>query len=99
MASVNLNMDALSVTCQFLTDVSDLLSFSLTCSSLRPVATQRLISISPIRLTKGALIHKFHSFLCADAPARAPYVRAVEIAWGSKPPHEPTLDDEVSLLI
>ena len=99
MASVNLNMDALSATCQFLTDVSDLLSFSLTCSSLRPVATQRLISISPIRLTKGALIHKLHSFLFADAPARTPYVRTVQIVWGSEAHHQQTPDGEVCLLM
>ncbi|KAM5531992.1 hypothetical protein V8D89_014326 [Ganoderma adspersum] len=99
MALATLNADVLCAACQFLTDISDVLSFSLTCSSLRPVATQRLLSISSIRLTNGASIHKFHSFLFADAPARAPYVRTVQIAWGSEAQHQPTSDDEVSLLI
>ena len=64
----------LTLVCDFLTDVLDVLSFALTSSALRPAATTRLLSMRPIRLTAGASVRRFHSFLFADAPARALWI-------------------------
>ena len=74
-----LNVDVLSIVCDFLTAASDILSFSLTCSSLRPVANKRLLDSRTIGLTDSKAIRDFHSFLFADADARTPHVRALRL--------------------
>ncbi|KAM5544847.1 hypothetical protein V8D89_001745 [Ganoderma adspersum] len=77
--AASLPFDVLAIVCEFLTNTSDVSSFSLICSSLRPVATRRLLSMRPISLTGGSSVLRFHSFLFADTPARAPRVRALHI--------------------
>ncbi|KAI1789261.1 hypothetical protein LXA43DRAFT_1096549 [Ganoderma leucocontextum] len=94
-----LNVDVLAVACEFLTDVSDILSFALTqCSTLRPVATRWLLSMKPIDLADGASVRRFHAFLFADAPARAPHIRALDIENPPRSPLLPTLPGDSSLL-
>ena len=79
MEAPQLNIDVLTIVCEFLTDVSDLLSVSLTCSSINVVAVRWLLRTRQVHLKSGASICRFHSFLFADAPARAPYVHALDI--------------------
>ena len=74
-----LNVDVLSIVCDFLTAAADILSFALTCSSLRPVANKRLLDSRTIGLTDSKAIRDFHSFLFADADARTPHVRALRL--------------------
>ena len=80
MAVPELNEDILAVICACLTDVSDVLAISLTCSSVRRLAIKQLLSLRPIHLSAGDLsIQRFHYFLFADAPARLPLIRALDI--------------------
>ncbi|KAI1789262.1 hypothetical protein LXA43DRAFT_1083961 [Ganoderma leucocontextum] len=79
MAAARLNVDVLAIVSEFLTDASDVLAFGLICSSLRPVAIRRLLSMRPISLTDHASLCKFHTFLFVDAPVRAPHIRALHI--------------------
>ncbi|KAM5545342.1 hypothetical protein V8D89_000955 [Ganoderma adspersum] len=79
MASeARLNVDVLEIVSEFITEVSDVLSFALTSSLIHQIAIRRLLSMSPILFSQV----KFHSFLFADAPARTPYVRALDIESG-----------------
>ncbi|KAM5543667.1 hypothetical protein V8D89_002918 [Ganoderma adspersum] len=95
MEASQLNIDVLTIVCEFLADVSDLLSVSLTCSSVHVVAVRWLLLTRPVWLKSGSSIHRFHSFLFADAPVRAPYVRIVHIdlTWP-----QPQADDGTLLL-
>ena len=79
MEGANLCLDVLAIVCEFLTDVSDVLSFILTTSSLRPIATRWLLSMGPIHVAGSESMRQSHSFLFADAPARTPYIRALDI--------------------
>ncbi|KAI1787979.1 hypothetical protein LXA43DRAFT_673278 [Ganoderma leucocontextum] len=101
MAVARLNVDVLAYICDFLTDVSHILSFALTCSALHPIAIRHLLSMRPVYLTGSASIHQFHSFVFADKLARAQHIRALEI--GTRPRlrrlPEATPADDDSLLI
>ncbi|KAM5543669.1 hypothetical protein V8D89_002920 [Ganoderma adspersum] len=79
MAAARLNNDVLMIVCKFLVDSSDVLSFALVCSSLRPVAIERLIGMAQISLTTSDSVDKFHTFLFADARTRARHVHALNI--------------------
>ena len=79
MVVPELNEDVLTVVCDFLTDVSDVLAVSLTCSPFRPIAIRRLLSIHHIYLNWCSSIRRFHTCLFADAPARAAYIDALEV--------------------
>ena len=79
MVFAQLIEDVLAIVCEFLTDVPDILSFALICSSLHPVAIKRLLSMRPIHLTGRQSIPKFHFFLFTDVCARAPHVRALDL--------------------
>ncbi|KAI1789254.1 hypothetical protein LXA43DRAFT_1021914 [Ganoderma leucocontextum] len=79
MAAPRLNVDVLAIVCEFLTDVSDVLSIALTCSSVHLVAVGWLLRMRPVYLKSDPSIRRFHSFLFADAPARAPHVCALDI--------------------
>ena len=100
MDAARLNADVLTIVCEFLTRVPDVLSFSLTCAVLRPITTRQLLQIHPIELTSGPSIHRLHHSLFADLPARSPHIRALEA--GSKRCHSPNGTDhpgEYSLLV
>ena len=92
MEAARLNVDVLAVVCEFLTDVPDVLSFSLICSALHPPAINHLLSVLPISLISDTSIRRFHSFLFADVSARAPHIRALEL--GSQPRHAPKATDK-----
>ncbi|KAM5531985.1 hypothetical protein V8D89_014319 [Ganoderma adspersum] len=89
MNAPRLNLDVLSVVCSFLADVADFLSFSLTCSSLHPIAMGWLLRTRCIHLKDDVMIQKFHFFLFADAPARTPHVRAFRIVVGKQRTDKP----------
>ena len=99
MAAPELNEDILRIVSDFVTDVPDLLALSLTCSSFRPLATRQLLALHPIHITGGQSIRRFHAFIFADAPARAPLLRALDIDM--RPFHHlvPPQPGDASLLI
>lgn len=97
MAIPELNEDVVTIICDFLINVPDLCAISLTCSSFRPIAIRRLLSIRPIRIIGGASVRQFHTFLFADSPARTPFVHALELNTGSV--HRPPQPGDASLLV
>ena len=99
--AARLNVDVFAIICDFLTDVSDVLSFALTCSALHRIAIRRLISMGPIYLPRIASVRRFHSFVFADKLARARHVRALEIGTCRGPRRSPeaTPAEDDSLLI
>ena len=101
MAAPELNEDILRIVSdfKFLTDVPDLLALSLTCSSFRPLAIRRLLALHPVHITGDQSLCRFHAFIFADAPARAPLLRALDIDM--RPFHHlvPPQPGDASLLI
>ncbi|PIL29925.1 hypothetical protein GSI_07835 [Ganoderma sinense ZZ0214-1] len=88
MLNAKLNTDVFPVISEFLTDYSDVLSFSLVCSTLRRVAIRRLLSMRPVSLKGDLSVRRFHTFLFASAVIRAPvpHVRALRIGGFKLPP-------------
>ncbi|KAI1786812.1 hypothetical protein LXA43DRAFT_1184920 [Ganoderma leucocontextum] len=74
-----LNFDVLHLVCNYLTDVSDALSFALTCSTLRRGALQRRLRMSPVVLSSSVSVSRFYRFIFADAVARAPYIHGLKL--------------------
>ncbi|KAM5531987.1 hypothetical protein V8D89_014321 [Ganoderma adspersum] len=89
MAAPRLNLDILMVVCTFLGDVSDVHSFSWTCSSLYRIATRWLLRTRVIYLMEHMKVKRFHSFLFADAPTRSPHVRKLSVSVRSQIPRMP----------
>ncbi|KAI1783160.1 hypothetical protein LXA43DRAFT_357610 [Ganoderma leucocontextum] len=75
-----LDFDVLHSVCNCLTKVSDVLSFALTCSTLRKSALQRYLMMSPVVLSDANSVDRFYSFIFADAAARAPFIYGLELA-------------------
>ena len=75
-----LNFDVLCLVCNDLTEVSDVLSFALTCSTLRKCALRRRLRMSPVVLTVPSSLAKFHKFIFADPTSRAPYLYGLSIS-------------------
>ncbi|KAM5539857.1 hypothetical protein V8D89_006360 [Ganoderma adspersum] len=75
-----LNFDVLRHVCNFITDVSDALSLSLTCSALRKGALQRRLWISPVVLSNSLSVDMFHRFIFRDVAALAPYIYGLNLA-------------------
>ncbi|PIL31130.1 hypothetical protein GSI_05826 [Ganoderma sinense ZZ0214-1] len=69
-----LNFDVLRSICNELTEVSDVLSFALTCSTLRKGALQRRLRMSSVFLSGPDSVQRFHKFIFADPTSRAPYI-------------------------
>ncbi|KAI1786466.1 hypothetical protein LXA43DRAFT_1099167 [Ganoderma leucocontextum] len=100
MASPRVNVDVLTVACECLTDVSDVLSLSLTCSSVRLIAVKWLIRMRPVYLKSGLSIRSFHLFFFADPAERASHLRALHIDLSRAWPGQPQVDvDDYSLLV
>ena len=74
-----LNFDILHAICAFITDVAAISSFSRTCSTLRPVAVERLQRLHPITIRNAKSLHDIHNFIFADAEARGPRVHTINI--------------------
>ena len=72
-----LNFDILHLVCNRLADVSDVLSFALTCSTLTKHALRRRLRMSPVNLWNGELVNNFHRFIFADEAARAPCIYGI----------------------
>ncbi|PIL31141.1 hypothetical protein GSI_05837 [Ganoderma sinense ZZ0214-1] len=69
-----LNFDVLRLICNDLAEVSDVLSFALTCSTLRKGALQRRLVMSSVVLSSPEAVERFHKFIFADQTSRAPYL-------------------------
>ncbi|PIL31137.1 hypothetical protein GSI_05833 [Ganoderma sinense ZZ0214-1] len=74
-----LNFDILRLVCDSLTDVSDVLSFSLTCSTLREGALQRRLRMSPVVLWDLDSIQRFHDFIFKNPNGRAPHIHGLKL--------------------
>ena len=74
-----LNFDVLLQICGLLSDVRDVLSFSLTCSTLHPVAVERRLSMRPVTIVSAKSIHDFYNFIFVDEKRRGKHVRAITI--------------------
>lgn len=75
----SLDFSILDAICAFLVEYPDILSLSLTCSALRPVAIRHLLRHQPIVLRQAASIGKFYDFIFADPLARLPHTIAIVI--------------------
>ncbi|TBU25609.1 hypothetical protein BD311DRAFT_764236 [Dichomitus squalens] len=74
-----LDWDVLHAICDHLTDTSDILSLSSTCTSLRPAAMQRFLSVRPIVLKDARSTCNIHSLIFADKTRRVSHVRALQV--------------------
>ncbi|KAI1791954.1 hypothetical protein LXA43DRAFT_369146 [Ganoderma leucocontextum] len=74
-----LNFDVLRRVCHHLVDVSDVLSFALTCSTLTEDALRRRLRMAPVNLLNGESIDNFYRFIFANEPARAPYIYGLKL--------------------
>ncbi|KAI1791969.1 hypothetical protein LXA43DRAFT_972764 [Ganoderma leucocontextum] len=74
----SLDLDVLGTICAFLMEYPDLLSLSLTCSALRPVAVRNMLRNRPVVLKRVDAISKFHDFVFSDAATRLQHVTALE---------------------
>ena len=74
-----LNYDTLRRVCSSLDDVSDVLSFALTCSALTEDAFRRRLSMSPIILVNDDSINSLHAFIFSNKPARAQHIYGLEL--------------------
>ena len=75
-----LNFDVLHLICNQLTEVSDVLSFSLTCSTLRNGALQRRLRMSPLILSSPESVERFYMFIFSDPTSRAPHLHGLSIS-------------------
>ena len=74
-----LNFDILHQICNHLSDVSDVLSFALTCSVLTKPAFIRRLRMSPINLSNDKSVDRFHRFIFADKAARVRYIYGLKL--------------------
>lgn len=72
-----LNLDVLREICGHLTDVSDVLSFSLVCSNLRPVAIKRRLSMRAIIIDGEESLRDLYNFTFVDEKRRGPYIDSI----------------------
>nr|VWO97958.1 F-box domain-containing protein [Ganoderma boninense] len=77
--SHSLDLDVFDNIFACLTDYSDLLSLSLACSSLHPLAIRSLLRNRPVFLENTDTILKFHDFVFANPASRLPHVTALRI--------------------
>ncbi|KAM5536470.1 hypothetical protein V8D89_009906 [Ganoderma adspersum] len=80
-----LNLDVLCLVSSFITDVPDVLAFSLTCSTLRSPAIYRRLSMRPVTITSGTSINTLHDFIFVDKAARGPHIHAITIPQEATP--------------
>ncbi|PIL27930.1 hypothetical protein GSI_09965 [Ganoderma sinense ZZ0214-1] len=80
-----LNLDVLCSVCSFITDVPDILAFSLTCSTLRPPAIRRRLGMRPVVITDAMSINTLHAFIFVDKAGRSPHIRAITIPQEAGP--------------
>lgn len=93
-----LNLDVLREICGFLMDVPDVLSFSLTCSTLRPIAVERRLSMRDITIWSATSIRDVYNFVFVDEKRRGQHIRAITIPVYSDIPPEPS-DELINVLV
>ncbi|PIL32429.1 hypothetical protein GSI_05131 [Ganoderma sinense ZZ0214-1] len=86
----HLNLDVLREICGFLTDVPDVLSFSLTCSTLRAAAVERRLSMRDITIWSAESIRDLYNFIFVDENRRGRHIQAITIPVHSDIPPEPS---------
>ncbi|KAI1786146.1 hypothetical protein LXA43DRAFT_1099514 [Ganoderma leucocontextum] len=97
-----LNFDVLLVICGFITDVSTVLSFSLTCSTLRPSGVERRLSMRPVTIDDAKSLGDLYNFIFIDEKARGPHIHTITIeecnpGW-SLPWYEDLMDRMLAVL-
>ncbi|TBU38184.1 hypothetical protein BD309DRAFT_972458 [Dichomitus squalens] len=75
-----LNFDVLGLICSSLTERPDVLSFSVTCSTLHPLAVEVALSMGPIVIYSEHTVQKLHAFVFADPARRAPHIHALDVS-------------------
>ncbi|KAI1784586.1 hypothetical protein LXA43DRAFT_208458 [Ganoderma leucocontextum] len=91
-----LNFDILREICGLLTDVPAVLSFSLSCSTLHPVAVERRLSMRAITLTSAKSVRDLHNYIFVDEKWRGQHVRAISIpGYGELPRSSEELVDRL----
>ena len=76
-----LNFNVLHLVCNSLLDVTDVLSFALTCSTLTESAFQRRLKMSPINLLESESVDQFHTFIFSNQAARAPSIYGLRLPY------------------
>ncbi|KAM5535308.1 hypothetical protein V8D89_010993 [Ganoderma adspersum] len=74
-----LNFDVLREICGFLIAVQDVLSFSLTCSTIRIIAIERRLSMRPITISGAQSLRDLHNFVLVNKERRGPHIRAIDV--------------------
>ena len=96
-----LNFDVLRLVCDHLTKVSDVLSFALTCSTLRKGALQRRLRMSPVALSCPHSVDRFHRFIFADPTSRAPHLYGLSVSPDlySAEPEDPSCTEHLVAIL
>ena len=95
----SLDLDIIDTVCVFLTEYSDLLSLSLTCSAFRPIAIRNMLRNRPIVLKNVAAICKFHDFVFSDAAARPSNLIALKIEFSHYETHPESSERAIDCLV
>lgn len=74
-----LNFDVLHAICDFIDEVPDVLSYSLTCSALRPIAVERRLNMRTIILDCEDSVRGLYNFIFVDEKRRGPHIRSIAI--------------------
>ncbi|KAI1782035.1 hypothetical protein LXA43DRAFT_552392 [Ganoderma leucocontextum] len=75
----NLYIDLLRLICSFITDVATVLSFSLTCYTLRHDAVARRLNMRPIYIRHGLRsLQDLQNFILVDEERRYPNIRVID---------------------
>ncbi|KAI1782031.1 hypothetical protein LXA43DRAFT_552276 [Ganoderma leucocontextum] len=82
-----LNFDVLRVICGLLTNVPAVLSFSLTCSTLHPVAVERRLSMRAVTIHSAESVRDLHNYIFVDEKRRGQHIRAITIPFSDMDPN------------
>ena len=74
-----LNLDILLLVCNYIPDVSDVLSFALICSALTEDSFRRRLRMSPVDLSNGNSLDQFHAFIFSSQLSRAPCIYGLKL--------------------
>ncbi|PIL31123.1 hypothetical protein GSI_05819 [Ganoderma sinense ZZ0214-1] len=74
-----LNFDVLRLLCSYLSDVPDVLSFALTCSTLTELSFRRRLRMAPVNLRDAKSVDRFHAFIFSNQTSRAPSIYGLRL--------------------
>ena len=74
-----LNFDVLRLICGLITEVPDVLSLSLTCSMLHPMAVERRLSMRTITISSAESIRDLYNFIFVDEERRGQHICSITV--------------------